>query len=106
MKNYIQDGNILSLTAPAALSSSDGFLSGAIFGVAVKDAASGAKVDAVVEGVVELPKAAGAINEGVLVYWDNTNSNVTTTSSGNTLIGKAVQAELSGASLVRVRLSN
>ncbi|HPE29815.1 MAG TPA: DUF2190 family protein [Parvularculaceae bacterium] len=106
MKNYIQDGNILSLTAPAALSSGDGFLSGAIFGVAVKDAASGAKVDAVVEGVVELPKAAGAINEGVLVYWDNTNSNVTTTSSGNTLIGKAVQAELSGASLVRVRLSN
>ena len=34
MKNYIQDGNILSLTAPAALSSGDGFLSGAILGFA------------------------------------------------------------------------
>jgi predicted RecA/RadA family phage recombinase len=106
MQNFVQNGDVLSLTAPAALSSGDGFLSGLIFGVAVKDAASGAKVDAVVEGVVELPKAAGAITEGALVYWDNTAKNVTTTSAGNTLIGKASAAAADAALLVRVRLSN
>ncbi|MEX0645596.1 MAG: DUF2190 family protein [Parvularculaceae bacterium] len=106
MRNFIQKGDTLSLTAPGVLKSGDGFLSGLIFGVAVKDAASGAKVDAVVEGVVELPKAAGVVTEGALVYWDNTAKNVTTTATNNTLIGKASAAAADAATLIRVRLSN
>ena len=36
-------------------------------------------MDIQTEGVVTLPKAPGAINEGVRVFWDNTAGNVTTT---------------------------
>ena len=106
MRNFVQPGDVLSLVAPATLASGDGFIVGALFAVALKNAASGAKVDAVVEGVVELPKATGAITQGALVYWDATAKKVTATSSGNTLIGKAAEAAGAGAVLTRIRLSN
>ena len=46
-------------------------------------------------GVYELPKASGsgtAINGGVQVYWDANNSQATTSSSGNKLIGRTTPA--------------
>ena len=46
MKNYVQPGNTLTLTAPYAVTSGDGLLVGSIFGVAGGDAASGATVEA------------------------------------------------------------
>ena len=104
MINYIQPGDIVTLIAPATVSSGDGFVVGTLFGVAVRDAASGADVDARITGVLELPKAAGAITQGAAVYWDNTAKNVTTTATGNTLIGAAVLAASSGAATARIRL--
>lgn len=106
MRNFVQTGDVLSLTAPAALASGDGFLVGAIFAVACGAAASGALVEGRVSGVFELPKAAGAITQGANVYWDNTAKNVTTTATDNTLIGKATEAAAIGATTARVRLSN
>jgi len=35
-KNYIQSGNVLTLTAPSDVSSGDGLLVGSIFGVGSK----------------------------------------------------------------------
>jgi predicted RecA/RadA family phage recombinase len=87
MKNYIQEGAIVTVVAPAEVASGAGLLFGQLFGVALRAAANGAEVDVQVKGVVTLPKAAGSIAVGVLLYWDNTNKRATTTASGNRPIG-------------------
>lgn len=93
MKNFVAVGNILTLPAPAALTSGQGALIGSIFGVAEKDAASGEEVAFLVTGVLDLPKAPSqAWTVGVKVYWDNTAKVCTTTVGTNTLIGVAVKA--------------
>ncbi|NJO54371.1 MAG: DUF2190 family protein [Bacteroidales bacterium] len=108
MKNYVQPGNTITLVAPYAVASGDGLLVGSIFGVANADAANGAAVEACVVGVLDLKKVGSqAWTVGAKVYWDNTNKQATTTSSGNTLIGVAVEAVGSGAgeTVGRVRLN-
>ena len=93
MKNFVAVGNILTLPAPAALTSGQGALIGSIFGVAQKDASNGEDVAILVTGVFELPKAASqAWTVGAKVYWDNAAKNTTTTVTGNTLIGVAGKA--------------
>lgn len=103
-KGFVQDGDVLTLTAPYAVQSGGGALVGAIFGVALAAVANGARGEFMVNGVHDIPKATGAVSEGAKIYWDNTNKVVTATASGNTLIGAAVQAQVSGDATARVRL--
>ena len=108
MKNFVAVGNILTLSAPAALTSGQGALIGSIFGVAQKDAANGEDVAILVTGVFELPKAASqAWAVGAKVYWDNTAKVCTTTVGTNTLIGVAVKAVggTAGETIGQVRLN-
>lgn len=106
MKNYVQDGNTVTMIAAAAILSGAGQLTGALFGVALGDYASGAEGEFRVTGVVTLPKAGtGAITAYARVYWDATNKLATGTASGNTLIGVATVAVLAAATAVDVRLS-
>ena len=58
MKNYIQPGKTITLPAPYAVSSGDGLLVGAIFGVASANSAIGETVEASLVGVFDLKKAA------------------------------------------------
>ena len=105
MKNFVQPGDVVSVTAPAAVASGQGVLVGALFGVAVNAAASGASVEIATTGVHNLAKTTGqAWTQGALVYWDNTNRLVTTTASGNTLIGNCLVAAASGDTVGTVRL--
>lgn len=105
MKNYVQSAESITLTAAATLTSGQGLLVGTIFGVVSAAAVSGQLYTLVLEGVFDLPKAAGDTPAvGAKVYWNNTNFNVTTTSAGNSLIGVAVVAALAGDATVRVRL--
>jgi predicted RecA/RadA family phage recombinase len=91
MKNYVQSGESLTLTAGGTLTSGQGLLVGTVFGVVAEGVVSGQLYTLVLEGVFDLPKAASVTPAvGAKVYWDNTNGNVTTTSSGNSLIGVAV----------------
>lgn len=107
MRNYVQPGDTLDFTAPTGgLTSGQGHLFGAIFGVASIDAAEGAKLAVSVEGVFDLPKATGALAEGQAAYWDAAAKKVTATATGNTLIGAAAEAAASDATMARVRLSN
>lgn len=79
-------------------------LLGVRLGVAGCDIAPGETGSLHVEGVFEIPKASGAITAGAPVYWDATNSVVTTTSTNNTLCGYAVAAAASGdtAALIKI----
>lgn len=106
MKTFIQKGDTLQITAPAAVTGGVGVLVGtALFGVAQQTAASGALVEVLIEGVVDHAKAAVAIAAGDKAYWDNTNKVVTNVASGNTLIGVFIRANIAGDAQGRVRLS-
>jgi predicted RecA/RadA family phage recombinase len=105
MKNYVQRGETLTLAAPYDRLSGQSALVGAVFGVASGDVLSGVDGEFVTEGVFDLPKATGVISQGAKVYWDNSAKNLTTTSSGNTLIGVAVVAAGSSDATARVRLN-
>ncbi len=108
MKTYVQPGNTITLTAPYDVTSGDGLLVGAIFGIASGDALTGAEVEVVTTGVFDLTKAVSqAWAVGDKVYWDNTNRVATKTATANTLIGVAVLAVGGTASETtgRVRLN-
>ncbi|MEC5321762.1 DUF2190 family protein [Aurantimonas sp. A3-2-R12] len=106
MKNYVQKGENLTLPAPYALSSGDGALVGSIFGVAAGDAAIGAEVDLVTEGVFVLPKVAlDAMAVGTPVYWDDAAKLVTITATGNTKIGVSVATAVNPSGTTSVRLN-
>lgn len=97
MKNLIQDGEVMPLTAPYAVASGDGFLVGSLFAVAETAAGNGEAVQGRRRGVFTLAKATGeAWTVGAKVYWDNTNKRLTTTASGNTLVGVASAVQASG----------
>lgn len=108
MKNYVEPGNTITLTAPYAVTSGDGLLVGAIFGVAAGTAASGDPVETAVVGVYDLKKVASqAWAVGDKIYWDNTAKNTTKTLTSNTLIGVATDVVAGGATdlIGRVRLN-
>lgn len=105
MKNFIQPGDSLELTAPYDVASGAGVLVGKIFGVAGGDAVSGDAVRVKCNGVFEMAKtSAQAWTQGADIYWDNTNKVCTTAASGNTLVGKAtaVAANPSDTGLVKL----
>lgn len=59
-----------------------------------------------IDGVFNMPKGAGALSQGVTVYWDATNSVVTTTATGNKKAGHVAAAAASGDTEVAVLLGS
>lgn len=110
MKNFVQPGDTITVTAPYALAPGDGCLVGVLFGISCGAYLNGA-VDAelqVEEGVYDITALSTDTASGstfVLAYWDNTNKRITTTSSGNTKVGVIVGAKLNGETTARVRLN-
>ena len=108
MKNYVQPGHTITITAPYPLSSGDGLIVGSIFGVSTRDAANSEAVEAALIGVFDLKKSPSqAWSVGDKIYWDNNAKEATKTPTGNILIGAAVEPAMSGASEIigRVRLN-
>lgn len=103
--NYVQEGAVLSHVAAADIASGDLVVMGVIAGVALTDIATGGRGAVQVKGVFDLPKATGAVAQGAKLYWSSANSNVTTTASGNTLIGVAAEAAASGDATIPVVLN-
>lgn len=90
--NFVQPGNVLTLTAPAGgVVSGAGYMIGDLFVVALHDAAEGAAFEGQCVGVWQLPRKSGeAWTEGAAIYWDG--AECTTTATGNKLIGHAAAA--------------
>jgi predicted RecA/RadA family phage recombinase len=105
MKNYIQAGDAITVTAPYAVASGDGMLVGALFLVATGAAANGAVVEGVTEGVFDITTLGtdtGAV--GTKMYWDNAAKRLTTTLTSNTFVGHLIAAKTNGPTTSRVRL--
>ena len=99
MKNYVQEGDRLTILSAGAVASGATVLFGDIVGIA-QNATTGAGQDLVIQttGVVTMRKASGTINPGVRVFWDNSAGRVTTTPTSNRCIGyHAEQVANSGA---------
>ena len=106
MKNFVQKGDALDLTAPAG---------GVTAGVPVKinnlvvvpaiDADEGTTFAGHVRGVTSEGAASGqAFAEGETVYWDAANKRATKTATGNTAFGYAVAAKATADTVVRIVL--
>ena len=105
MKNYIQKGDVLSLTAPYALESGDGFLVGKILAVAETDAAISTSVQGAVEGVFELKKkSADVVTQGMLLNWNDTTKELQIATGDLDGCAKAVAAAGAGLTKVKVKL--
>ena len=107
MKNQVQDGDVITVTAPYTVTSGQGCQVGtALFGVASHDAASGAALELQLEGVYDVTAlSTDTAAVGDLLYWDNTNKRLTATASGNTLAGFAVAAAGSGVASVNIKIN-
>jgi predicted RecA/RadA family phage recombinase len=107
MRNFVQQGDSISVTAPYALTSGQGALVGAgLFGVAASDAASGADVVLKTTGVFDITAlGTDTASVGAKLYWDNTNRRLTTTASTHVCVGVAVAAKTSGPVTARVLLA-
>ena len=107
MKNFVQEGNTITVTAPAAIASGQLVVVGSINGVAAFDAASGADLEVTVEGVFELPKATtDVIAQGDKLYWDSGQAKLTKTagSGSKPMVGVATAAAANSVTTVNCLL--
>lgn len=109
MKNYVQEGTALDLTAPTGgVISGVAYKIGALIVVAAVTAAAAESFVGYTEGVYDLAAEGAASAQdlavGDLVYYDATNKRVTKTATANTLCGVAVAVKATLATVARVKL--
>ena len=106
-KNYVQKGDMITIPATAAVVSGAIVQAGSIIGVAQGSTAIGEQVDVACGGVWTLPKVSSEAyaGAGVPVYYNSGNGLVTSTASGNTKLGVAIESVATATGSVKVRLS-
>jgi len=107
MKNFVQTGNILRLTAPSGgVESGTAYLIGGLLVVALHDADATEAFSAVSEGVVELAKEAttAAFTEGEIVYWDGTAGQADESATGRYPVGTCVSGAIAADTTVKLKL--
>ena len=108
MKNYIQEGAVITLTPSSAVASGVGFLFGtALFGVATGDVAISTPGEFQVRHVVEIAKTSAlAISVGDRLFWDATNKVVNKTATAQQCVGIAVEAAANPSATVKMILGS
>lgn len=106
MKNFNQDGDILTLTPAAAVASGVGYLFGtSLFGVATGDVAISTAGEFKTRGVVQIAKTSAlAISVGDRLFWDATNKCVNKTLTAQQCVGIAVEDAANPSATVAMKL--
>lgn len=106
MKTSIQNGDVITVTAPTGgVASGDGLIVGSLFGIAAVTADEGEAVEIATRGVYVLPKEPTAvIAVGAQVAWDATAKQIDLPGTGLYPVGIATEAAGNGITTVRVRL--
>lgn len=105
MKNYIQTGDVVTVTTPTAIASGGGILVGSLFGIACTKADAGEAVEIAVEGVFNLPKGPDAVFAlGDRAAWDATTGLIAQPAVGRCTVGAVLMDAGNGITMVRVRL--
>lgn len=110
MKTFVQEGEIVTVLAPAAVVAGQMLRVGQLVGVAITDAASGAPVNIAAQGIFDVTKAGSqAWTVGAAIYGVGTTTLVATTATttGNIYLGVAMAPVGSGAgeTVGRIRLN-
>lgn len=104
MKNFVQEGDVITLTAPSGgYTGGQLVVVGSLVGVATSTVAEGGLCAVSVEGVYTIPKAAPALTVGTKVY-SNAGAAVTTTNT-DTYVGIVVKAAALNSTEVEVLLN-
>jgi predicted RecA/RadA family phage recombinase len=104
-KNFLQPGDVITLTAPRNVKSGEIVSVGAFIGVAAFDAAEGAPIEVALTGAFELPKGSGALAPGDLAYWVDGRVTGSAGENGAPLLGAVTEAAGANATVARVRLN-
>ncbi len=88
-KNYRHQGHVLTHSPSSDVLSGSLVLMNGLAGVALSDIPAGGLGAVQIQGVFTLPKGAVSVGQGAKVYWDAGAGALTTTASGNTLVGRA-----------------
>jgi len=105
-RNYLQEGDTLTLVAPYDRTAGQAAKIGSIIAIAANDVLSGADGEFMTEGVFEVNKtSAQAWTQGVKLYWDDTAKEFTSVSTSNTLAGVATEAAANPSSTGKIRLN-
>ncbi|MEG2961628.1 MAG: DUF2190 family protein [Janthinobacterium sp.] len=105
-KNYIQEGNVLSYTATAAVASGAVAVIGKRIAIALADIAVGETGSITAEGVFAVAKlGTDVVGLGDLLYWDAANNRLTTTAAGNTAAGFAAAPAGAGVGTVNIKIN-
>lgn len=103
MKNYVSKGDVIRVTLTAAVTSGSAVVIGDIVGVACGSYGANAEGEYLVSGIVTLPASTtDTFTVGGKVYWDATNSKVTTTSTNNKQVGVYIAANGTGYADIRL----
>ncbi len=107
MNNYLQPGDTITLTAPAGgVVSGTAYKIGQLLVVAAATVAATLPFEGAAVGVFTLPKDnTQAWTEGALLYWDDTAKELSTTATGNLLVGAAESAALAADTTGPIRLN-
>lgn len=110
MKNYIQPGDVLTITngSGAARVSGDGILVGAKVAIVTGAIAAAAQGEAMFRGVFSHAKSTGAGTggaQGANAYWDNTARAFTAVVGTNTLAGYFAKTCADGDTTCEVKLT-
>ena len=104
--NYVLDGVHIDYTCTGTVSSGQVLLIGARIGIALKSGVSGNIIAVRMQGIFTIAKhSTDVVAQGALLYWDNTNSRLTTTAAGHTLAGFASIAAGSGVTTVECSIN-
>lgn len=87
---YVQKGEAIDYRPTENVAAGDVIVLGTLVGIARLDIVANTLGSLAIVGCFEAPKATGEITAGAVVFWDATNSQVTTTATGNPYLGKAV----------------
>ncbi|OFZ54972.1 MAG: hypothetical protein A2428_03100 [Bdellovibrionales bacterium RIFOXYC1_FULL_54_43] len=107
MKNYVQPGDVIEFTAGADYLSGDPVVIGEMVGICTGDVANTTVGRAILSGVFQVVKAAGATwSKGQKLFWDKTNKNFTPTASSDAdlLAGYAFESALLAATVGYIKL--
>jgi predicted RecA/RadA family phage recombinase len=103
---FVHEGASIDYTPAADVAAGDVVVQGDLVAVAKLDIKTGKLGALAVAGVFDFAKNTGvAYTVGQILYWDDAANVVTTTATGNKLIGKVVRAAATTDTTVRVRLS-
>jgi predicted RecA/RadA family phage recombinase len=110
MRNYQQEGETVTLTAPSGgVVSGVGYVIGSMFVVATSTVAETLPFEGQTDGIFVMPKAASgsgkAFTEGEAVFWNNTLKQWDKTGSGFFQVGVVVAAALTTATTCVVAIN-